>query len=142
MFQISQTHPTQTAFLSSVDLHTHCSYQIMLPEAIAIVCSPKFSEWVGLLYIFVDTFDQILFFLIPSRCNCGYVCFIRIGYFKLTDRGTEEISTCKQKGFHPHSKDPPLFTVSGNILFVPWKVIANIFQYHIVHLIGEQRKTL
>ncbi|CAG07782.1 unnamed protein product, partial [Tetraodon nigroviridis] len=70
------THPTQTAFLSSVDLHTHCSYQIMLPEAIAIVCSPKFNE---------------------------------IGYFKLTDRGTEEISTCKQKGFHPHSKDPPLF---------------------------------
>lgn len=42
-----------------------------------------------------------------------WVCFCgRIGYFKLTDRGTEEISTCKQKGFHPHSKDPPLFTVS------------------------------
>lgn len=43
---VSQTHPTQTAFLSSVDLHTHCSYQMMLPEAIAIVCSPKFNEWV------------------------------------------------------------------------------------------------
>ncbi|XP_029961033.1 STAM-binding protein-like A isoform X2 [Salarias fasciatus] len=76
------THPTQTAFLSSVDLHTHCSYQIMLPEAIAIVCSPKFNE---------------------------------IGYFRLTDRGTEEISTCKQKGFHPHSKDPPLFTHAGHV---------------------------
>ncbi|CAH2274998.1 STAM-binding isoform X1 [Pelobates cultripes] len=38
------THPTQTAFLSSVDLHTHCSYQMMLPESIAIVCSPKFQE--------------------------------------------------------------------------------------------------
>ncbi|TWW60149.1 STAM-binding protein-like A [Takifugu rubripes] len=76
------THPTQTAFLSSVDLHTHCSYQIMLPEAIAIVCSPKFNE---------------------------------IGYFKLTDRGTKEISTCKQKGFHPHSKDPPLFTHAGHV---------------------------
>lgn len=37
---------------------------------------------------------------------------VRIGYFRLTDRGTDEISTCKQKGFHPHSKDPPLFTVS------------------------------
>ncbi|XP_077942390.1 STAM-binding protein-like A isoform X1 [Gasterosteus aculeatus] len=76
------THPTQTAFLSSVDLHTHCSYQMMLPEAIAIVCSPKFNE---------------------------------IGYFRLTDRGTSEISTCKQKGFHPHSKDPPLFTHAGHI---------------------------
>ncbi|XP_067673426.1 STAM-binding protein-like A [Haliotis asinina] len=38
------THPTQTAFLSSVDLHSHYPYQIMLPEAIAIVCSPKYNE--------------------------------------------------------------------------------------------------
>ncbi|KAJ1920389.1 hypothetical protein H4219_001365 [Mycoemilia scoparia] len=35
------THPTQTCFMSSLDLHTHCSYQLMLPEAIAIVCAPK-----------------------------------------------------------------------------------------------------
>ncbi|CAI0626672.1 unnamed protein product [Linum tenue] len=34
------THPTQTCFMSSVDLHTHYSYQIMLPEAIAIVMAP------------------------------------------------------------------------------------------------------
>lgn len=38
------THPTQTAFLSSVDLHTHCPYQILLPEAIAVVCAPKYNE--------------------------------------------------------------------------------------------------
>ncbi|KAJ8005514.1 hypothetical protein DPEC_G00118750 [Dallia pectoralis] len=76
------THPTQTAFLSSVDLHTHCSYQLMMPEAIAIVCSPKFNE---------------------------------TGYFRLTDYGMEEISTCKQKGFHPHTKEPPLFTGAGHI---------------------------
>lgn len=38
------THPTQTAFLSSVDLHTHCSYQLMMAEAIAIVCAPKYEE--------------------------------------------------------------------------------------------------
>lgn len=37
------THPSQTAFLSSVDLHTHCSYQIMMAEAIAIVCAPKYQ---------------------------------------------------------------------------------------------------
>lgn len=41
---ISQTHPTQTAFLSSVDLHTHCAYQLMMAEAIAIVCAPKYDE--------------------------------------------------------------------------------------------------
>jgi STAM-binding protein len=35
------THPSQTCFMSSVDLHTHVGYQIMLPEAIAIVCAPS-----------------------------------------------------------------------------------------------------
>ncbi|KAI8923763.1 hypothetical protein BC831DRAFT_469518 [Entophlyctis helioformis] len=35
------THPSQSCFMSSVDLHTHCSYQIMMPEAIAIVMAPS-----------------------------------------------------------------------------------------------------
>uniref|UniRef100_A0A8C9SMS3 STAM binding protein a n=1 Tax=Scleropages formosus TaxID=113540 RepID=A0A8C9SMS3_SCLFO len=83
------THPTQTAFLSSVDLHTHCSYQIMLPESIAIVCSPKFNE---------------------------------TGYFRLTDYGMEEISSCKQKGFHPHPKEPPLFSAGGHVTITDSKV--------------------
>lgn len=38
------THPTQSCFMSSVDVHTHYSYQIMLPEAIAIVMAPKDSS--------------------------------------------------------------------------------------------------
>lgn len=37
------THPTQTCFMSSRDLHTHAGYQVMMPESIAIVCSPKFT---------------------------------------------------------------------------------------------------
>lgn len=40
------THPTQTCFMSSRDLHTHCGYQVMLPESIAIVCAPsKRPDW-------------------------------------------------------------------------------------------------
>ena len=35
------THPSQTCFLSSRDLHTSAGYQCMLPEAIAIVCAPR-----------------------------------------------------------------------------------------------------
>ena len=35
------THPTQTCFMSSQDLHTHAGYQIMIPESIAIVCAPQ-----------------------------------------------------------------------------------------------------
>ncbi|KAI4089881.1 MAG: hypothetical protein LQ348_001718 [Seirophora lacunosa] len=38
------THPTQTCFMSSRDLHTHCGYQVMMPESIAIVCAPSKSE--------------------------------------------------------------------------------------------------
>ncbi|KAJ5119769.1 hypothetical protein N7448_010438 [Penicillium atrosanguineum] len=40
------THPTQTCFMSSRDLHTHSGYQVMLPESIAIVCAPsKDPDW-------------------------------------------------------------------------------------------------
>ncbi|KAG7232800.1 hypothetical protein INR49_008077, partial [Caranx melampygus] len=75
---MENTHPTQTAFLSSVDLHTHCSYQLMLPEAVAIVCAPKHNE--------------------------------------LTGSGMSEVSGCRMKGFHPHSKEPPLFTVCKHVV--------------------------
>ena len=37
------THPSQTCFMSSVDLHTHVGYQLMLKESIAIVCAPSRS---------------------------------------------------------------------------------------------------
>ncbi|KAJ3692372.1 hypothetical protein LUZ60_012722 [Juncus effusus] len=35
------THPTQSCFMSSIDIHTQYSYQVMLPEAIAIVMAPR-----------------------------------------------------------------------------------------------------
>lgn len=34
------THPTQQCFMSSVDLHTHFPYQLLIAEAIAIVAAP------------------------------------------------------------------------------------------------------
>jgi len=77
------THPTQTAFLSSVDLHTQLSYQLMLPEAIAIVISPKYNE---------------------------------TGFFSLTpDHGLDFIANCRENGFHPHPKEPPLFAELGHV---------------------------
>ena len=40
------THPSQSCFLSSRDLHTSSGYQVMLPEAIAIVCAPRHTpDW-------------------------------------------------------------------------------------------------
>lgn len=35
------THPTQTAFMSSRDLHTHCWYQAQMAESVALVCAPS-----------------------------------------------------------------------------------------------------
>lgn len=43
------THPTQTCFMSSRDLHTHSGYQAMMPESIAIVCAPSKGECVRFL---------------------------------------------------------------------------------------------
>ncbi|NXH11063.1 STALP protease, partial [Bucco capensis] len=85
------THPTQTAFLSSVDLHTHCSYQLMLPEAIAIVCSPKHND---------------------------------TGIFRLTNAGMVEVSACRKKGFHPHTKDPRLFNPCTHVVGKDIKIIV------------------
>ncbi|XP_044722179.1 JAB1/Mov34/MPN/PAD-1 ubiquitin protease domain-containing protein [Hirsutella rhossiliensis] len=42
------THPTQTCFMSSRDLHTQAGYQVMMPESIAIVCAPKFKPEYGI----------------------------------------------------------------------------------------------
>lgn len=45
------THPTQDCFMSSVDLHTHCTYQLLLPEAIAVVMSPMFTPNFGIFRV-------------------------------------------------------------------------------------------
>lgn len=42
------THPTQSCFMSSLDLHTHAAYQSTLKEAIAIVCAPSSDPRFGI----------------------------------------------------------------------------------------------
>ncbi|XP_013396532.1 STAM-binding protein-like [Lingula anatina] len=80
------THPSQTAFMSSVDLHTHAGYQMMMPEAIAIVISPKYQE---------------------------------TGFFLLTpDYGLDYVANCRQKGFHKHPEEPPLYEQSSHVQIV------------------------
>uniref|UniRef100_A0A7N0UH12 MPN domain-containing protein n=1 Tax=Kalanchoe fedtschenkoi TaxID=63787 RepID=A0A7N0UH12_KALFE len=70
------THPSQTCFMSSVDLHTHYSYQIMLPEAIAIVMAPTDTSSPHGIFHLSD----------PSGVNV--------------------IRNCQQRGFHPHEEAP------------------------------------
>ncbi|KAN0109033.1 hypothetical protein V8E52_009667 [Russula decolorans] len=42
------THPTQSCFMSSVDLHTHSRFQRMLQESIAVVCAPNSTPNFGI----------------------------------------------------------------------------------------------
>jgi STAM-binding protein len=74
------THPTQTCFMSSRDLHTHSGYQMMLAESVAIVCAPsKGDVYHGGEY----------------------------GVYRLTDPpGKKAILNCQKPGvFHPHDVD-------------------------------------
>lgn len=68
------THPSQTCFMSSVDLHTHYSYQIMLPEAVAIVMAPTDESSPYGIFHLSD----------PS--------------------GVSVIRNCQERGFHPHEE--------------------------------------
>eukprot|EP00743_Colponemidia_sp_Colp-15_P010805 GILK01011948.1.p1 GENE.GILK01011948.1~~GILK01011948.1.p1 ORF type:complete len:462 (+),score=58.35 GILK01011948.1:74-1459(+) len=70
------THPSQTCFLSSVDLHTQCGYQTMLPEAVAIVIAPT------------DTDKPYGFFRLTTDSN--------------QVDGLHMIQSCPATGFHQH----------------------------------------
>ena len=71
------THPSQTCFMSSRDLHTHAGYQMMLAESVAIVCAPSKGD----------------------TTHGG-----DWGLYRLTDPpGKKTILSCEQPGiFHPH----------------------------------------
>ncbi|KAK4775787.1 hypothetical protein SAY87_023748 [Trapa incisa] len=84
------THPSQTCFMSSVDLHTHYSYQIMLPEAIAIVMAPTDESSPHGIFHLSD----------PSGVNV--------------------IRNCQERGFHPHeepSDGSPIYEHCSHVFF-------------------------
>lgn len=68
------THPTQTCFMSSIDLHTHYAYQVMQQEAIAIVMAPTDTSRTHGIFHLSD----------PS--------------------GVSVIRNCQERGFHPHEE--------------------------------------
>ena len=72
-----QTHPTQTAFLSSVDLHTHFPYQRLLHEAVAIVVAPKYKQWVCVWVFFICLVHLLIQILTEKlgRDLCIEACF-------------------------------------------------------------------
>lgn len=86
------THPSQTCFLSSVDVHTQCGYQTMLDEAIAIVMAPT------------DTTSPVGIFRLS------------------TPGGLSLIQQCTQRGFHPHlptKTGQPLYELCNHVYLNP-----------------------
>jgi len=100
------THPTQSCFMSSMDMHTQAAFQAELPEFIGIVCSPNYQ---------------------PAPAGTGI--------FRLTDPpGLKTILLCNDAApFHPHSEEEfSLYTdadsASGHVMFTPdtLSVIADL----------------
>jgi len=86
------THPSQSCFLSSVDVHTQSGYQTMLDEAVAVVCAPR---------------D------VGRRCG-----IFRLS----TPGGLGLVQRCEKRGFHPHSATAtgqPLYELCGHVYLNP-----------------------
>jgi len=88
------THPAQACFLSSVDVHTQCGYQMMLDEAIAAVMAPR------------DVTGR--------RC----------GLFRLsTPEGLALVRDCPARGFHAHPRPPgragTIYELCGHVYLNP-----------------------
>ncbi|KAH0921219.1 hypothetical protein HID58_021237 [Brassica napus] len=82
------THPSQGCFMSSVDLHTHYSYQVMVPEAFAIVVAPTDSSRSYGIFKLTD----------PG--------------------GMEILRGCSETGFHPHKEPEdgnPVYEQCSNV---------------------------
>ncbi|XP_057949924.1 AMSH-like ubiquitin thioesterase 2 isoform X2 [Malania oleifera] len=86
------THPSQSCFMSSVDLHTHYSYQVMVPEAFAVVMAPT------------DTSKSFGIFRLSDP------------------GGMNILKDCEEKGFHQHegsADGSPIYDHCSNVYVNP-----------------------
>ncbi|KAK4402785.1 AMSH-like ubiquitin thioesterase 2 [Sesamum angolense] len=86
------THPSQSCFMSSIDLHTQYTYQVMVPEAVGIVMAPT-----------DDSRKYGIFRLSDPD-------------------GMSILRECHEMGFHTHretSNGSPIYEDSTNIIFNP-----------------------
>jgi hypothetical protein len=104
--------------MSSVDLHTHASFQCMLPESFAVVCAPKSDpRCVFLAPSLLEhhpwkSLAQSLLLVLVLIQNGSLITSPSFGIFRLTDPpGLQTVLKCTAKqAFHPHP-DVPIYTV-------------------------------
>jgi len=109
------THPTQRCFLSSMDLHAHLSYQLLMKEAIAVVVAPRFQPKYAFHSAFCSALSSLplLSYAQPSLSLGTDVD--SFGIFRLTDPGLEFVRNCRQSGFHPHNAPIDLFQTCEHV---------------------------
>ncbi|KAH7832858.1 hypothetical protein Vadar_000732 [Vaccinium darrowii] len=86
------THPSQSCFMSSIDLHTQFSYQVMVPEAVAIVMAPT------------DTTRSYGIFRLSDP------------------DGMNILKECQETGYHPHREPAdgsPIYEHCSNVYVNP-----------------------
>lgn len=86
------THPSQSCFMSSIDLHTQFSYQVMVPEAVAIVMAPT------------DTTRSYGIFRLSDP------------------GGMNILKECQETGYHPHREPAdgsPIYEHCSNVYVNP-----------------------
>ncbi|KAL6969454.1 AMSH-like ubiquitin thioesterase 2 [Sarracenia purpurea var. burkii] len=86
------THPSQSCFMSSIDLHTQFPYQVMVPEAVAIVMAPS---------------DEKRSYGIFRLSDPG---------------GMNILKECQEWGYHPHNEPgdgSPVYEHCSNVYLNP-----------------------
>ncbi|KAI3467537.1 hypothetical protein Pfo_024200 [Paulownia fortunei] len=86
------THPSQSCFMSSIDLHTQYTYQVMVPEAVGIVMAPTDKSRKYGIFRLSD----------PD--------------------GMSILKECPERGFHTHrepANGSPIYEDCSNIIFNP-----------------------
>lgn len=125
------THPTQTCFLSSVDVHTHCGFQVRAPllrrgplqrctRPCIAACQPRASHPAPTLpYPAPQTMlDEAVAVVMAPKDPVK-----RVGIFRLsTPGGLKLVQRCPQRGFHAHpptDSGQPIYELCGHVFLNP-----------------------
>ncbi|PPD82486.1 hypothetical protein GOBAR_DD20574 [Gossypium barbadense] len=130
------THPTQSCFMSSIDLHTHYSYQTVSGtrncQGMNEICV-KCIDWLDQVKMKSFSFYLCFYFVMGKDLSAKSILFVKLeerldsimlpeavaivmaptdssrkhGIFRLTTPGgMSVIRQCQQRGFHPHNPPP------------------------------------
>lgn len=108
------THPTQTCFLSSIDVHTQCGYQArqILPSSDRIpVFGSEHLRGCSMVQTMLE--EAIAIVMAPSDRTK------RCGIFRLsTPGGLKLVQKCQLRGFHAHPSTEtgqPVYELCGHV---------------------------